>query len=164
MEAMCYYMQSPRPELDQTSTYQALDAFRLYMIRYPTSPRIADCQRILRELNEKLMEKSFISARLYYNIDDYKAAIVAFSNCLIDFPDTKYREEIMFLLLKSKYLLAIKSILAKQTERYQDTVDEYYSFITEYPESKNKKEADQIYEDASKHIKDKDTENELTNN
>jgi outer membrane protein assembly factor BamD len=164
MEAMCYYMQSPRPELDQTSTYQALDAFRLYMIRYPTSPRIADCQRILRELNEKLMEKSFISARLYYNIDDYKAAIVAFSNCLIDFPDTKYREEIMFLLLKSKYLLAMKSILARQTERYQDTVDEYYSFITEYPESKNKKEADQIYEDASKHIKDKDTENELTNN
>ena len=58
----------------------------------------------------------------------------------------------------------MKSILARQTERYQDTVDEYYSFITEYPESKNKKEADQIYEDASKHIKDKDTENELTNN
>ena len=33
MEAYCYYMQSPRPELDQTSTSQALDAFRLYMIR-----------------------------------------------------------------------------------------------------------------------------------
>ncbi len=43
MEAYCYYMQSPRPELDQTPTMQAIDAFRLYMIRFPNSKRVADC-------------------------------------------------------------------------------------------------------------------------
>ncbi len=164
MEAYCYYLQSPRPELDQTPTYQALDAFRLYMIKYPTSPRVTDCQRILKELNEKLMEKSYLSAKLYYYLNDYKASIVSFNNCLIEFPETKYREEIMFLLLKSKFMLASKSIQSKQTERYQDTVDEYYSFITEFPESKNKKEADDMYAVASKYIKDKDTVNELTDN
>jgi len=164
MEAYCYYLQSPRPELDQTSTYQALDAFRLYMIKFPSSPRVAECQRIIKELNEKLMEKSFIAAKLYFNLDDYKASIVSFNGCLIEYPESKFREEIMFLLLKSKYQLALKSVLSKQTERFQDTVDEYYSFITEFPESKNKKEADDMYQVASHYIKDTETEKELTNN
>jgi outer membrane protein assembly factor BamD len=66
------------------------------------------------------------------------------------------------MLLKSKYLLAVKSIHSKQTERFQDTVDEYYSFITEFPESKNKKEADDMYHVASEYIKV--TDKELTNN
>jgi outer membrane protein assembly factor BamD len=64
----------------------------------------------------------------------------------------------MFLLLKSKYLLAINSIQVKQTERYQDTVDEYYSYVAEFPESKNKKEADDIYQNSSKYITETDTE------
>ncbi len=106
MEAYCYYLQSPRPELDQIPTHQALDAFHLFMIRYPKSERITDCQRIVTELNEKLMEKAFLSAKLYYDLSDYKASIVALNNCLSDFPETKLREEIMFLILKSKYLLA----------------------------------------------------------
>ncbi len=46
MEAYCYYLQSPRPELDQDPQTQALDAFRLYMIRFPRSPKITECQRL----------------------------------------------------------------------------------------------------------------------
>jgi outer membrane protein assembly factor BamD len=162
MEAYCYYMQSPRPELDQTSTNQAIDAFRLYMMKYSTSKRITDCQRIILELNEKLIEKAYLSAQLYYNLDDYRASVVALNNCLIDFPDSKYREELMFKLLKSKYMLAMNSIREKQTERFQDAIDEYYSFIAEFPESKNKKEAVHIFSEASKFVKE--PENELTNN
>jgi outer membrane protein assembly factor BamD len=154
MEAYCYYLQSPRPELDQTSTYQAMDAFRLYMIRYPGSSKIAECQRILQEMNEKLMRKAFLAASLYYNVDDYRAAIVSLNGCLTDYPETDNREEIMFMLLKSKYMLALNSITAKQTERFQDAVDEYYAFIAEFPESKNKKEAETIYRESSKYIND----------
>ncbi|MFO7369235.1 MAG: outer membrane protein assembly factor BamD [Bacteroidales bacterium] len=162
MEAYCYYMQSPRPELDQSSTLSAMDAFKLYMIRYPKSNRVNDCIRIVDELKEKLMEKEYISAQLYYNLDNYKAAIVALNNCLIDFPDSRYREEIMFKLLKSKYMLAANSVHAKQVERYQDTIDEYYSFITEFPESKNRKDAEDMYKEASKFAKEPNTE--LTDN
>jgi outer membrane protein assembly factor BamD len=158
MEAYCYYLQSPRPELDQVPSNQALDAFRLYMIRFPRSPKITECQRYILELNEKLMEKAFISAKLYYNLDNFKASIVALNGCLIDFPESKYREEIMFMLLKSKYLLAQKSVQSKQTERYQDTVDEYYSFIAEFPGSRNKKQADEIYNESSQYIKETNLE------
>lgn len=157
MEAMCYYEQSPRPELDQTPTNQAIDAFRLYLIKYPNSERSARCREIISELNGKLMEKSYLAAKMYYFIDNYKAAIVSFNNCLTEFPDTKYREEIMFLLLKSKYNLAVNSIVARQTERFQDAVDEYFAFVAEFPESKSRREADDMYKNASVYIKDKDT-------
>jgi len=161
MGAYCYYMQSPRPELDQTSTAQALDAFRLYMIRYPGSPRIPDCQKIIAELNEKQMEKAYMSAQLYYNLNNYKAAVVSLSNCLSDYPESRYREEIMFKLLKSKYLLASNSVQSKQTERFQDAIDEYYTYIAEFPESSYKKEADEIYQDASRFVKEPE-DNELS--
>ncbi len=162
MAAYCYYMQSPRSELDQTSTTLALDAFRLYMIRYPNSPRVPDCQKIIVEMNEKLMEKAYLSAQLYYNLDNYKAAVVSLSNCLTDFPDTRYREEIMYKLLKAKYLLAVNSVHSKQTERFQDAIDEYYTFIAEFPESKNRKDADLIYSDASRFVKEPE-DNDLSN-
>jgi len=163
MEAYCYYMQSPRAELDQTSTNQAMDALRLHMIRYPNSPRIPECQKIIVELNEKMMEKAYLSAQLYYNLDNYKAAVVSLSNCLADYPDSKYRQEIMFKLLKAKYLLAVNSIQSKQTERFQDAIDEYYTYIAEFPESRNKEEADEMYQDASRFVKQPE-ENELSKN
>jgi len=108
------------------------------------------------------MEKADLSAQLYYILDNYKAAIVSLTNCLSDFPESKYREEIMFKLLKAKYMLAVNSIQSKQTERFQDAVDEYYSFIAEFPNSESKKEADEIYDESSRFIKV--PENELTNN
>jgi outer membrane protein assembly factor BamD len=159
MEAYCYYLQSPRPELDQSSTMQAMNAFQLFLIRYPASSRSEQCKNIILELREKLMEKEYISAQLYFNIENYSAAITALNTCLLDYPDSRFREEIMLLLLRSKYLLAVNSISSKQTQRYQDTVDEYLSFKTEFPASKNIKDADVIYENASKFIQEKETTN-----
>jgi outer membrane protein assembly factor BamD len=58
----------------------------------------------------------------------------------------------MFLLLRSNFLLAENSILERQVERYQETVDEYYSFVGEFPESKYRQQADRIYDSALKRI------------
>ena len=159
LEAYSYYQTSPKPELDQADTYKAIEALQLFMIEYPDSPRLPDAQRIILELREKLMEKSFIAAKLYYNLGDHKASITALSNCISDFPDTKYREEILFLLLKSRYLYALNSVPERQPERYQEAVDEYYSFAAEFPDSKNKEEADEMYRVASTHIEDSDVVN-----
>ena len=151
--AYCYYLSSPRPELDQSDTYNAIQAFRLFLIRYPNSDRKAECGKMIAEMRDKLVEKSFISAKLYFDLKDYKAAIVALNNSLIDYPESKYREDILFLILRSSYLLASNSVASKQKERYQTTLDEYYSFITEFPESKYKKDAERIFEMTSKVLK-----------
>ena len=163
MSAYCYYMLSPRPELDQENTVQAIQAFQLHLIKYPDSKRSADCKKYITELQNKLVKKAFLSAKLYFDMEDYKAAIVALNNCLIQYPDSKYREDIMYMLVKSSYLLAYNSVKAKQKDRYQNAVDEYYSFAAEFPDSKYSKEVTKYYKLASKVLGndiDKTNENE----
>ncbi len=158
MTAYCFYMQSPRPELDQDNTYKAITAMQMFMVKYPNSDRVDECQQIIVEMSDKLVEKSFISARLYYDLGYYKSAILALRNSLIAYPDTKYREELMFLILKSSYLLADNSIPSKQRERYQATVDEYYSFIGEFPDGTHSREARRIYDSSNKYLEDNSNE------
>jgi outer membrane protein assembly factor BamD len=154
MTAYCFYKRSPRAELDQETTYQAITYMQMFMAKYPTSERVAEAQAIITEMSDKLVEKSFISARLYYDLGYYKSAILALRNSLIEHPDTKFREELMFLILKSSYLLADKSIPSKQRERYQATVDEYYSFIGEFPEGSHTREANRMYEASTKYLEE----------
>ena len=146
MNAYCYYKLSPRPELDQASTYAAINAFSLFIINYPKSPKLQECRSLILEMSEKLVNKSYLSARLYYDLGDYKASIIALRNSLNEFPDTKYREELMYLILKSSYLLAKNSVESKLKDRYQATVDEYYSFISEFPKGKFTGDAKEMYE------------------
>ncbi len=153
----CYYMQSPRAELDQSATYAAIESFEMYMVRRPNAKHYAESAQLLGDMQDKLVDKSYLTAKLYYNLSQYKASIIALNNSLSDYPDTKYREELMYLLLKSSYLLAENSVIAKQQERYQSTVDEYYSFIAEFPESKHVKEAKQMYDRADRYLKARDS-------
>lgn len=154
MGAYCYYLTSPRPELDQTNTIEALQAIQLFLIKYPTSDRFEECKKYIDELRNKLVEKSYISAKLYFDLDDYKASIVALNNSLVQYPESKYREEILFMLVKSSYMYAEKSVVTKQKERFQQAVDEYYSFAAEFPESKYNKEVKNYYELSSKFLGD----------
>jgi len=71
---------------------------------------------------------------------------------LKDFPETKHREEQLFLILKSSYLLADNSVPSKQKERFQSTIDEYYSFVGEYAQSDYAKEAKKMYDVAMKFL------------
>ncbi|MBN1951797.1 MAG: outer membrane protein assembly factor BamD [Bacteroidales bacterium] len=160
MAAYCYYSSSPRPELEQTSTIQAIQAYQLYLIKYPETDRKAEVMGYIDELRDKLVEKAYISAKLYYDLSDYKASIVALNNCLLKYPDSKHREEIMFMLLKSSFMLADNSIASKQKDRFQDAIDDYYSFAAEFPESSFIKEAKKYYRLSAKFLGN-DIEDEL---
>ena len=152
MIGYCFYKQSPRAELDQQTTYKAITAMQMFLSKYPTSDRISECIEISIEMSDRLVEKSFISAKLYFDLGYYKSAILALRNSLIQYPDTKFREELLFLILKSSYLLADGSIPSLQRERFQSTVDEYYSFIGEFPEGSHSREANRMYEASNKYL------------
>jgi outer membrane protein assembly factor BamD len=78
---------------------------------------------------------------------------VSLSNSLKEYPDTKYREELMFLKLDALYLYATLSVAAKQVERYQATLDEYYSFIEEFPEGRYSKDVRRIMQATARFLK-----------
>jgi len=153
MAAYCSYLNSPVPSLDQTYTYKALEEMQIFINKYPTSTRIPECNKIVDKLRNRLEIKSYNSAKLYFNIGDFKAAIIALKDGLNEFPDTQFREEMMFLTLDSSYKLAENSIPSKKPLRYQNAVDEYYALIAEYPQTKYLKEAEKIFRDATGNLK-----------
>jgi outer membrane protein assembly factor BamD len=150
--AYCFYQTSPKPSLDQTNTMQAIEAFQHYVRRYPQGERVSLANEYIDEMRYKLIQKSFMSAKLYFQLERYKASIIALNNSLEEYPNTKYREEIMFLILKSNYLLAKNSIQRKKEERFQNTVDAYYSLAEEYPSSQYLDEAKSIYQKSNKYL------------
>ncbi len=153
MAAMCDYYQSPRAELDQENTRNAINGFNLFLSRFPVSAKADEARLHIKELQERLVEKAYLSAKLYYERYEYKAAIVALGNCLKEYPETGYREEMMYMKLSSLYLYAERSVAAKQKERYQAALDDYYSFMEEYPKSNYSKEVNRIFQSTGKILK-----------
>ena len=145
MMGFCDYMASPKPRLDQSLTDRALSEFQLYLNRYPNSMRKERINEYMDELRDKLSYKAYLSARNYYQREYYKAATVSLQNCLKDYPNSKYREEIMYMLFMSKYEMAVNSVEDKKLERYNNAEEEYYYFAEEYPNSKYAPELEKRY-------------------
>ena len=165
MYALCFYYLSPGPSRDQTMTGHALIAINEFMSRYPQSDRVENFRKINTELTERLHEKAYLNAYTYYKTGKYKSAIVAFKNALKQYPESKRREEIMYLIVDSGYRLASNSISEKQTDRYLSMLDSYLSFKEEFPESKYTKEVDRMAKHARDYLdrnkKDEDKDNNI---
>ncbi len=116
-----------------------------FMYENPGSQYYTVCQEMMKDLMERLERKSFESAKLYYTMEDYKAARYALKNVLKDNSDNQYREDVLYYVALSAYKYADNSIPEKQKERFLDFIDDYYNFISEYPESKYRKELDNLY-------------------
>ncbi|SFC01043.1 outer membrane protein assembly factor BamD [Parapedobacter composti] len=155
MGAYCYFLESPKVGLDQDYTYRAIEALQLFINLYPNSERAEEAAGLIQQLRDKLETKAFNNAKLYLDMglqDDYRAAVIAFDNVLREFPDTKYAEEMEFLSIKAQYLYANQSRPHRQEERFDEMIDMYNNFVTAYPESKFRKDADQLKRDAEKGI------------
>jgi outer membrane protein assembly factor BamD len=141
----CLYRSTLRYELDQTPTYNAMNAISQYLIENPNTSHGAICRQMLKELNDRLDKKAFENAKLYYKMEQYKASRVAFRNILKDDSENIYREDILYYIAMSSYKYAQLSVEAKQRERYLTFIDDYYNFIGENPDSPYKRELDVLY-------------------
>ncbi len=150
MAAYCYYNEAPVYSLDATNTYRAIKALQSFADTYPQSERISKCNNLIDELRDRLSLKAFNNAKQYYTTSNFKSAIIALNNVLIDFPSFKNRQEVHFLIVKSTYLLAINSISTKIYERLQATLEAYSHFKDNYPNSIYLKELETTYNKTKK--------------
>ena len=141
----CMFRGTYRYELDQTPTYQALTEINTYLIDYPDTPNREVCDKMIDDLNERLERKEFENARLYYKMEDYKAAGVALRNVLKDNAENRYREDVLYYIAMSSYKFASMSVKDKQKERFIQFRDDYLNFVGEYPESHYRSELDALY-------------------
>ena len=154
-EQACYnigeslYESATEPRLDQTPTIGAITAYQNFLDYYPESPYRENAQQKLFELQDKLVMKELLSAKLYYNLggyfgninsnseSNYESCIITAQNALKTYPYSPLREQFSVLVMKSKYYLAKNSSEEKKVERYRDAEDECYAFINEFPDSKS---------------------------
>ena len=141
----CSFLLSPKYILDQTNTYKALDEIKIFFDKYPNSTYITACNDLKVELAEKLEKKSFENARLYYTTENYKAAIHAFNLALQQHQNSVFKEEILFLQLKSYFLLAQNSVEEKKDKRIKDTIIAYNQFKNTYPKSEYSHESNRVF-------------------
>jgi len=151
--AKSLYNSSPHYDLDPTPTREAIAAIQVFLNNYPSSTFVPESEKMLTELRGKMELKDFEQAKLYYKLENYNAAIVAFTNFENDFPSSLLKEESVFLKLEAGYLFARNSIDTKKKERYQKAVLLYEEFIDRYPQSKFLKKAEIYYEESLNHVK-----------
>lgn len=165
---MALYKQTPDPRLDQSSTVSAMGEMQAFLDLYPQTSLKHQCQDIIFTLQDKLVEKECLAAQLYYDLgsyvgnstfggSNYQACVVTAQNALREYPyaTQEKRERLSFLVLCSKYHLALESVEEKRIPRFRDAIDEYYAFENDFPESKYMKEAKSMLHNAENIVKRK---------
>ncbi|MCR9286542.1 MAG: outer membrane protein assembly factor BamD [Bacteroidetes bacterium] len=157
MAAYSNYELSPTYRLDQTYTNKAIDEFQIFVNTYPSSEKVAECNRLIDQMRLKLEKKTFEEAGLYFDLRQYQASTATFENLLKDFPETTKAEQVRYMMAKSAFLLAQNSIYEKQEERYKQVVSYSNDFLKKFKDSDNYKEVKSFYNNSIKRLK------ELTN-
>ncbi|MBR0036434.1 MAG: outer membrane protein assembly factor BamD [Bacteroidales bacterium] len=144
------YKDSPDARFDQTVTKKAIKELDNFIDIYPRS-ELADSATVMRiELSDRLCYKEYLSAKLYLDLgtymgNNYESAVITARNAQDDYPYSKYREDLGFLIFKARYEAAVNSVAEKEEERYRQAFDEYYTFINEYPETTYLKETQKMF-------------------
>ena len=154
-----YYLNSPEAKLDQSGTYKAIDEMQRFLDYFPHSERAKEAQDVIFELQDKLVYKELLNSQLYYNLgnymgNNYQSAVITAQNAIKEYPYSKYKEALSMIILKAKFQEASQSVYEKKADRFRDVIDEYYSFINDYPDGPNAKEAKDIFRVANKYVKE----------
>lgn len=153
MRAYSFYKQSPKVELEQVATAKAMGMMQTFINTHPGSERIKDATEVIDKCRAKLELKEARSAELYYNLGQYRAAAIAYTNLMNNYPETTKGEDYKLKIVKSYYKFAKLSVPDKQIERYEQVITEYQDFVDRYPDSKLLKDAESYKNLSQNHIK-----------
>ncbi len=152
MRAYSFYKQSPKIELEQVNTIKAMNMMQTFINTHPGSERNKEATEIIDKSRLKLEQKEYRSAQLYYDLEKYRAAAIAFDALLNKYPESAKGEDYKLMVVKAYYRFAKKSIPEKQLERYEKVITEFQDFADRYPESKNLKQAEEYVNLSKNHI------------
>lgn len=111
---VCYMELSPNPQYTQEDTQKAIEAFQVFIDKFPNDPLRSKALDSLQKAQYKLLEKEYYNGYIYYKMADYSAALMYF-NGIIDLAN-KDRLERMSLYYSAKIYIFRKNWLqAKQT-------------------------------------------------
>src|SRR6516165_9593691 len=109
MRAFTFYKQSPKVELDQTNTTKAIGFMQACVGTHPGSERIKEANEIIAKCRTKLEMKDYENARLYFDLRQFKAAALVFTNLLNTYPDSESSDTYKLFVIRSNFEYALMS-------------------------------------------------------
>lgn len=161
MRAFCFYKLSPKVALDQTNTMKAMGMLQTFINTHPNSPRNKEATEFIDICRYKLEEKERLAAKLYFDLGQFRAAGVAYTSLLNNFPDAEKADEYKLMVIKSYFKFAELSVEDKKVERFEQVISECNDFVDRFPDSKFVKEVEDYISSSNTNIKKVNT-NEQT--
>lgn len=135
---------SPEYSLDQTETEGAINTVQQFIDRYPNSTLVDSCNHVIDRLRFKLELKEYEHVKLYDKTENYRAAVTSGEIFIENYSQSKFCEEVYYLIVKNSYLLTVNSIDTKKMERMEKTWERITKFAILYPNSNYLKEVKAI--------------------
>ncbi|PIQ96676.1 MAG: outer membrane protein assembly factor BamD [Nitrospinae bacterium CG11_big_fil_rev_8_21_14_0_20_56_8] len=124
-KAMADYKLMDIASRDQTPTRNAIEAFNHLINNFPKSEYYNEAVKRKRECEDNLAQNFFQVGKFYHRTHAYQAAIVRLNSFLKEFPEQKYRDEVLFLLADSYY----------QEQNFDMAQSTFKKLVGEFPKS-----------------------------
>ncbi|MDZ7268306.1 MAG: outer membrane protein assembly factor BamD [candidate division KSB1 bacterium] len=119
---MCYFQLSPKADLDQKYTWQAIEQFQRFLDDYPDSELRQEVVHKLNLTREKLAQKEYRTADLYRRTGSHESALIYYDSVLNHYYDTRYYEPALYHKAET---LAKLQRYSEARESLQTLIDKY---------------------------------------
>jgi len=117
---------TPNIQRDQEITKKAIEAYEMFIMRFPNSDSIKIAEEGRRRLTERLNLKQLQTAKLYYKMGKYNSAIIYLNEVISK--DSEYKDDALLLLgdcyVKLKDYDKAKEIYASVGDKRRKEADE----------------------------------------
>ena len=120
-----YNQLSPRAELDQEYTMQAIKQFQIFLEDYPTHKKKEEVEKKLLALREKLAEKQWRNADIYRKMLKLRSSLIYYDIVLNNFYDTEFADDAQYG----------KALVYMDLEEWENAKDALMTFKDKYPDS-----------------------------
>jgi outer membrane protein assembly factor BamD len=120
---MCHYKLSPKYQLDQTETIEAIDEFQTFLGNFAGSPLTEDARNRIRELEEKIAQKKFMTGLLYLKLGDYEPAMTYFWSVRDDYAATDWAIQAIYYTGEAQFGL----------KNYDKALETFQTFAAGFP-------------------------------
>ncbi len=122
---ICYYEESLPPQYTQEETDSAIEAFEIFLEKYPFSERRQEAIDYIEKCGEKLWIKTYYNGYIYFMMYDYSAALMYLDEVTDAARFDKYDRKAWYykarIYLKREDKLNAKITVDKLVKRYPDS-------------------------------------------
>lgn len=145
MLAECYYKLSPNFALDQRYSKKAIQEYQAFIDFFPLDEKVAEAEKKISELNQKLAKKEFETGRIYEKMEYTAAAIFYYDNVMQIYHDTEFAP----IALYNK----INILLSKK--RLNEALESSKIFVQNYPNDSRAEAVQKIISNLEKEFSSK---------